>query len=149
MIIDKITNCKFYFGLGEKFEKAFKYLEETDLENLECGKHIIDGDNIFASVGEYYTKNADECLWEAHRKYIDIQYIIQGQENMGYSNISNIETTIEYNSESDVLFGNGNGQFITVNQGEFIIFTQEDAHMPSLKVDESTPVKKVVVKIVI
>ena len=68
---------------------------------------------------------------------------------MGYSNISNIETTIEYNSESDVLFGNGNGQFITVNQGEFIIFTQEDAHMPSLKVDESTPVKKVVVKIVI
>lgn len=147
MIIDNINNSEFYYGLGEKFLKAFKYLKEIDLKGLKCGKYNIDGDDIFLSIMEYKTKSIETCLWEAHRNYIDIQYIIEGKEKMGYTNISNIQTTIEYNENSDVLFGNGDGQFVNINEGEFIIFTPEDAHMPSIKIDDTLTVKKVVVKI--
>ena len=149
MIVDKLSNAEEYYKLGTRIEKAFKYMENTDLAQLETGKYQIDGDNIFALVSEYETKNLEQGLWEAHRKYIDIQYIISGQEKMGYSCLDNMKTSIEYEEKKDILFVTGQGDYITVNKGSFALFTPTDAHMPSIKIDYPQSVKKLLLKILI
>ena len=71
MVLDKIENSKLYTGLSKKIAKAFAYINETDLHQIVPGKYEIDGDNIFALVQEYETKNDGRL--EGHYKYIDIQ----------------------------------------------------------------------------
>lgn len=147
MIIDKLDNITHYYGLGSRMKKAFEYLKNTDLDQLEQGKYQIENDEIFAMVSEYDTKEVEDALWEAHKNYIDIQYMVKGSEKMGYTNVDNIEITIEYNTEKDILFGTANGDFVTVEKGMFIIFKPQDGHMPSISVEKSEKVKKVVVKV--
>lgn len=149
MIIDKLKNAELYYTLSPKIKKALNYLEENELKDKEPGKYTIDGDDIYVLISEYKTKSKEEANWEAHRKYIDIQYVISGTEKMGYTNVENITTTIEYSDENDIFFGEGNGDFVTVNQGNFIIFMPQDAHMPSITEDKKQEVRKAVIKILI
>ena len=65
------------------WDKAFAFLKDHDLVKLAKGKYPIDGDNVFASVTEDSTKNLEKTNWESHRKYIDIQYVINGEELIG------------------------------------------------------------------
>ncbi|MEG0297328.1 MAG: YhcH/YjgK/YiaL family protein [Clostridium sp.] len=147
MIIDKLENSQVYYGLGNKIKAAFKYLNDTNFEEMECGTYYINDKFLYASVAEYETKNKEESLWEAHRKYIDIQFVIRGEEQMGYTNVDNINETVNYNEDKDILFGTGEGDFITVKSGEFIMFMPQDAHMPCIYSNEKSLVKKVVIKI--
>lgn len=148
MIIDKLKNGTYYYGIGAKIQKAIEYLRNTNLVELEPGKYNIEDDKIYAMVSEYDTKSMDGVLWEAHRSYIDIQYMIKGSEKMGYTNVENIKTTVEYDGEKDILFGTANGDFVTVQEGMFVIFTPQDGHMPSISCEKTEKVKKVVIKIV-
>jgi YhcH/YjgK/YiaL family protein len=147
MIIDKLDNITCYYGLGDRMKKALEYLENTDLDELQPGKYNIDNDEIYVMVSEYDTKAVEDALWEAHKNYIDIQYMVKGSEKMGYTNVDNIEITIEYNTEKDILFGTAKGDFVTVEQGMFIVFAPQDGHMPSISVENPERVKKVVVKV--
>ena len=78
MIIDSLKNAKLYYGLGERIEKGLKFLENTDLSEYKNGKYEIDGEKIYVSVQDYETKPLEPGKCEPHRKYLDIQYIIQG-----------------------------------------------------------------------
>lgn len=149
MIVDKLKNCELYYGLNPGIDKALKYLKNNDLKAMENGTYYIDGSNLYMSISEYETKSRDNGLWEAHKRYIDIQYIIQGVEKMGYTDVEHIKTTIEYDENKDILFGEGDGDFISVPEGSFAIFMPQHAHMPGLYVDESKPVRKAVFKILI
>ena len=80
MIKDTLKNSEFYYGLGERFQKAFEYLKTTNLSEKENGKYEIDGENIYVSVQDYNTKPEEEGKFEAHKKYADIQFIVKGQE---------------------------------------------------------------------
>ena len=147
MIIDKLENGTYYYGIGTKIpQKALEYLRNTNLAELKPGKYQIDNDAIYAIIFEYDTKLNEGVLWEAHKHYIDIQYMIKGSEKMGYTNVENIETTVEYDREKDILFGIASGDFVTVKDGMFVIFTPQDGHMPSISGEKSKKVKKVVVK---
>ena len=147
MIVDNIKNAHLYFGIDPKYKTALEFLKNTDLLNTENGKYSIQGDDIYIIVQEYETKPEKDGKLEAHRKYTDIQYIIKGQEKLGYSNISNFTPSTAYDAEKDILFGEGDCDFIKANQGDFLIFTPEDAHMPCISIDKSFQVKKAVVKI--
>jgi len=149
MIFDAIENAEIYYGLGEKFKTAFEFLKSTDFKSLKDGKIEIeiDGDNIFAIVQKYETKNSDDGIWEAHRKYIDIQYMISGAENMGFVIADYLEISEKYNEADDVEILKGLGDFVQVNEGEFVIFSPDDAHMPGLKIKENEMVRKVVIKV--
>ncbi len=149
MIIDKLDNGQYYYGLGVKIQKALEYLNNTNLMELELGKYQIENDDIYAMVFEYDTKSIEGVLWEGHKRYIDIQYMVKGSEKMGYTNIENIKTTIEYDTSKDILFGTGVGDFITVKEGMFILFAPQDGHMPSISVEKPEKVKKVVVKVLV
>lgn len=149
MIIDKLSNSKQYYNLGLRIEKGFKYLESADLTKLELGRHDIDGSNIFALVSEYETKESDQAFLEAHRKYIDIQYIVSGKEKMGYCPIEGLEAAVEYDENKDIIFFKGQSDLITVKEGMFALFSVEDAHMPNIIASNKEVVKKVVIKILV
>lgn len=148
MIFDSIENASKYFILGERIKKGFDFLLNTDLENLKPNRYEIENDEIFANVQILTTKNKEDKKWEAHRKYIDIQYLIKGQECMGYGFLKNFKTSVEYDDKNDIEFLSGDKfNYINLSKGEFVIFYPDDVHAPVLNVDENKEIKKVIVKI--
>lgn len=147
MIFDSLENAEIYYGLGEKFQKAFEFLKTTDLENLPLEKIRIDGDDIFAIPQKYSTKEESEGKWEAHRKYIDIQYLVSGSENIGFVLVDYLEELEPYDDEKDVEFFSGEGDYVQVHDGEFAVFFPDDAHKPGLKIESTEEVFKIVFKI--
>jgi YhcH/YjgK/YiaL family protein len=149
MILDNMMNCKKYEALNRNFEKAFEFLKREDLGTLPVGKYEIHGENVFAMVQEYETKDLENAKYEAHRKYIDIQYLIEGTENMGYAAIDKLEVFSPYSEENDFMLLTGKPRLILLNEGEFFILFPEDAHMPGVFYKERRKVKKVVVKVMV
>ena len=132
MIIDKIENAHICKTTGERISKSFEYIETTDLKTLPAGKYPIDGDNIFALVSEYKTKPESEGKLEAHRKYLDVQYLISGEELMGYTPLGGQKILDSYKEENDIVFFTGDKSFTKVSEGMFAIFFPEDVHMPGI-----------------
>ena len=149
MIFDELKNAHVYFSLNERLKEGFQFLLNSDLKNLADGKHIIKGDEIYANIQTLKTKSLEEQKWEAHRKYIDIQYVIKGREKMGHGVLSNFDkTVIPYDINKDVIFLEGkNYNYVNVQEGEFTIFYPDDVHAPMLSVEGSKEVKKVIVKV--
>ena len=150
MVFDTLQNAATYTSLHEKFEAAFAFIREAVAKDLAVGKYEIDGKALYASVQEYTPKAPDQGKFEAHRNYIDIQYIISGIEVMGDMDIAKASSKSEYNSEKDVEFYHDNGKagYLVVEDGEFCIFFPHDVHKPGLRFEEAaTPVKKIVVKV--
>jgi YhcH/YjgK/YiaL family protein len=148
MITDKFKNIDLYCSLSDRFSKAIDFLRETDFTNLEPQKIIIDGENIFAILAEYQTKDIQNCKLEAHRKYIDIQYIISGSELIGYAPLNGQTIIEEYDGEKDVIFFDGETSLVKLDSGMFAVFFPDDLHKPCIQTAEiSELVKKIVVKI--
>ena len=146
MIFDNISNVGLYKGMSFKFDAAFEYLENTDLFNLPCGKYEILSDEVFAIVQEYMTKEEGDL--EAHKIYADLQFIIKGEEKIGFSKLDDVVSVkIPYNREKDICFFNGNYSKLLLRQGDFAVFFPHDAHAPSLAMHDCCYVKKVVIKI--
>jgi YhcH/YjgK/YiaL family protein len=137
------------FGLGERLRMGLRWLQETDLLALSPSRIELAGDRVFAMIQHYETKPVAKGAWEAHRKYLDIQYVAEGQELMGYANLGSMAAG-SYDAEKDFLLLQGQGSFVTLTAGMFTILLPEDAHMPQIAVgDVPSPVKKVVLKIVV
>jgi YhcH/YjgK/YiaL family protein len=147
MIIDKLSNSHLYCGLGERINSAFEYLKNTDFSKIEPGKYEIDGDDIFAILAEYNTKDENEGKPEAHKKYIDVQFVAKGKELMCYAPLVNQKVIDEYNEQNDITFFCAEKSFTLVEEGMFAVFFPTDIHLPGIKVDEKSFVKKVVVKV--
>lgn len=147
MIFDSIENAELYYGLNSRIKTAFDFIKKTDFKTLEEERVEIDGDNIFAMIQKYKTRNTEDAKWEAHRKYIDIQFMISGAENMGFVLADYLDIIEEYKDDKDVEFLEGLGDYVQVNENEFVIFFPDDAHMPGLKIKENEMVHKVVIKV--
>ena len=92
MIFDNIKNKELYLSINDGFKAGFDFIEKAIKENLPVGKYEIDGKKVWASVQEYLSK--DEAKAEAHRNYIDIQYIVSGKESMLNANIDLCKTVL-------------------------------------------------------
>ena len=147
MIIDKADNISRYACLGEKFQKAFSFITDPELIFLEEGKYEIDGEEVYALVNEYLPKNESEGKLEAHKKYIDVQYVVKGEEFIGYAPYKGHKIVTDYNEEKEMSLLEGDKSFIKIDQGMFAIFYPGELHMPGIKTATNKAVKKVVVKI--
>jgi YhcH/YjgK/YiaL family protein len=147
MILDKLENASLYKSISYNLEKGFEFLKNTDLLALSTGRHDIDGNNVFALVSEYDSKNPEDCRLEAHRIYTDIQYLVSGKELIGFETLNQQPVMSEYNPEKDIAFYQGDGTPILLEAGMFAVFFPQDVHRPCIKVDESEKVKKIVVKV--
>ena len=148
MILDTVENYQLYNSINERIAKGFDFLRTTDLDSLPSGKHDIEGDTIFALVQEYQTKPLEDCKLESHKKYIDIQYVIRGEEMMGVTTQNN-QKIIEVNEEKDYTFYEGTTSLVLVSKGMFTIFFPDDLHQPCVQTESAAEVKKVVIKVMI
>ena len=146
MIKDKLVNAQKYFRISNNIKKGLEWLKSGELTNIPDGKYYIDGNKIYANVQTYETK--EDADYEAHRKYIDIQYIIKGKEYIGVVPYNTCKTVEEYNSEKDIEFLSCDNElpYQFLKEGEFLILYPEDAHKPSIMIEKKQTVKKVVVK---
>jgi YhcH/YjgK/YiaL family protein len=147
MIVDTLKNAETYTGVGDRLATALKFLSETDFSTVPDGKMEIDGENLFAIAQSYQSRSLEESKWEAHRKYIDVQFIVDGAERIGVANIEKLSPLTEYDADSDCLFLEGVGNLLTLSAGDFAVLHLWDAHMPGVAVDAPAAVRKVVVKI--
>jgi len=148
MIIDRLENASRYAHIAKGIDKALAYLQSTDLDSLAPGKYAVDGEAVFAIVQEYNTLDEAGEQMEAHRKHIDVQYMIRGKERVGLALFNGQATSKEYSESEDfMLFPDNPSFFATLDRGSFMIFFPTDLHMPCIKVAEAAPVKKVVVKV--
>lgn len=147
MIIDKIENADLYASIHPGIAKALKYIQNTNFDELTFGKHELDGDDLFVIYKEYHTKPITESYLEAHLKYIDVQYIVEGKEQMGVA-IQGGQTPHKiYDSEEDYMLYDTRYDIVTVKKGGFVIFFPDDMHMPDITTGESSKVKKAVIKV--
>ncbi|TWR30974.1 DUF386 domain-containing protein [Mucilaginibacter pallidiroseus] len=145
--INAVEFYKQYHAAQPWWDKAFKYLKETNLQNLPPGKYAIDGDNVFAIVSESTAKDKETAKWESHRNYIDLQYVIRGKEQMGVAPAATATVTAPYETTKDVINYTANGTYYTAIPGTILLFFPADAHQPGVKADGFDTVKKVVVKV--
>jgi biofilm protein TabA len=148
MIIDKLSNSRLYARLNESIQAAFVYLERTDLNTLSIGRHEIDGQQMYAMLQEYETKPRNRGIWEAHRRYIDLQVMLQGAEKIGYANIAHLTQGV-YDPAKDYFPLSGEGDFLTLKIGCFMLLFPEDGHMPGIELELPQSVKKIVIKIAV
>ena len=146
MIVDQLKNAEQYYGFGTGIEAALRYLQQTDFTNVAPERYDIDGDRVYAMVQEYDSKPRAEGFWEAHRKYLDVQYVAAGFEHMGYAAAATLQAG-PYEGDKDFIKLEGDGEFFLLREGYFCILAPQDAHMPGMAVGQSAPVKKVVVKV--
>lgn len=151
MIKDNIKNAQNYYNLSEHVKLGLEYLKNTDFSKVENGKYILWGKEVFAIIQDYTSKPQSEGDFEAHKKYTDIQYIIEGDELIGVSDIENFSQITDYDEGKDIVFlapkNDVKLDFIHLKEKDFAIFTPKDAHKPSLAVESPSRVKKVVVKV--
>ena len=147
MIFDKIENASLYESISPLLKKAFAYIKQTDFSKLENGKHVIEEDVLFAIVQEYDTKNDADCKLEAHKKYIDVQYVIQGEELIGIRPLTTQTPCKEYDAENDYALYGDTCSFIKVAPTQFAVLFPQDLHKPGIKINASEKVKKVVMKV--
>jgi YhcH/YjgK/YiaL family protein len=134
-----------------RLKQALDYLAQARSQELADGRYEIDGEQVFALVQSYETLPNDEnAKYEAHRKYIDVQYIVDGLEGMGWAPLEQMAVTKAYAEEKDIVLGTCQQAVATlakVAAGQAAVFFPQDAHAPKLAVDGPCPVKKIVVKI--
>jgi biofilm protein TabA len=145
--IDKIQFAQQYHLNKALWDKAFTFLKETNLQTLTPGRHVIDGDNVFGLVSEGPTKDYDKTAFESHLNYIDLQFVISGEENMGVAPLADVILDKPYNERNDIMFYTGEGKIYTVPQNNFLIFFPSDAHRPGITPGGNKVVKKIVIKI--
>lgn len=147
MVLDHIQNAPLYYHLNPYFKQAFEYLMSHSFNDMENGLYEIEGKNVMAIVNSYDTESADSRIWEGHKKYIDIQFVAKGSENMGHSPIQYAKVIQEYDVDNDFSKFETSGNEITVLENHFTIFFPHDIHKPNLIHQQSAPVKKVVMKV--
>ena len=150
MITSTLDNLHWYKIISPHFKTAIEYALSTDFGPLPAGRYEIDGENVFAIINEYTTKAAAECDPETHRAYADIQIMIAGSENFGYSPLTDQQASVPYNPEKDVAFyalPEETISYITLGVRQFIIFFPSDIHQPEVFVRQPALVKKLVLKV--
>ena len=149
MILDKIENLNLYKGLSARLTKALGILTDTDILQKPDGRYEVDGDNIFYMVQRYHSKPFDQGKLERHRKYIDIQFVAEGCEVIGYTPVDSLDVSEEYNADKDVAFHETSDTItqLKLDSGMFCVLFADDAHMPCRYIDSPCNVKKIVIKV--
>ena len=149
VIVDKIQNTNLYTCCDDRLAKAFEILKDKSLTEKPDGKYEVDGKNLYYLIQRYQSKPLTEGRFEAHQKYIDIQYVAAGEEMLGYAPIDGLEIQAPYNPEKDIIFYNKPEKFTPVHlkAGLFAVLYPNDAHMPGRAIDNLSQVLKIVVKV--
>lgn len=136
-------------SLSDRIQEGLQIIEGLDLETIALGKYVVN-ENFYYVVQEYETKDVSEARYEAHKQYVDIQYILAGKEAIGIAPAAELVVEQEYDAETDVMFFEAPEQsaLAVLSAGGYVILYPQDAHRPGVKVGEKpAKVRKVVGKV--
>ncbi|SKA16587.1 YhcH/YjgK/YiaL family protein [Consotaella salsifontis] len=135
--------------LPEAILKGLRFLASTDLAAIEPGRVEIDGEAMFASFQQYETGAKATKKPEAHFRYIDIQYVVSGEEKIGFAPLSLVPAASEVIEDKDVQFFADvpNETDLVLTAGCYAVFYPWDVHRPACQTEAPSPVRKVVMKI--
>jgi len=148
MILDVLEQADAYTALNSGFAKAFAFLRRDDLADLAEGKHEIDGECVYAIVVKMAGRTREVGELEAHLKYIDVQYVLSGTDEMGWrARATCTQPQAEYNAEDDFqMFSDAPSAWVKTEPGSFAIFFPDDPHIPLISTDL---LHKVVIKVAV
>ncbi len=135
---------------SDGLEPAFEYLAKLDLAGVTPGRTPIIGDDVYAVASKYTTRAFEAARFEAHRKYLDIQYVVSGQETIGFlPSTEGLKVLEPYDAEKDIeLFAVPEAYArLAMRAGQFALLRPGQAHMPNCHLDGPHDVTKVVVKV--
>ncbi|MCY2966053.1 MAG: YhcH/YjgK/YiaL family protein [Planctomycetota bacterium] len=132
MLLDSLHNAERSFPLHPGFAQAFDYLRKTDFSQLAPGRHPIDGSRLYLMLNQGQGRGHDAVKFECHRQYIDIQYTIQGPDEIGWKPLEACQSVYTpYDGVKDfMLFADRPEIWVPVPAGTFAIFFPEDVHAP-------------------
>ncbi|NDL67492.1 YhcH/YjgK/YiaL family protein [Anaerotalea alkaliphila] len=150
MIRGNINRREDWAAYPEAVQRALAYLGDTDFSTLEPGTYEVEGKDIYAMLQTMQTDLLENRRPEAHVVYIDIQYLLEGEERMGWAEVNgDAVVTEDKRPDKDMVYYQAPAQeaFIDLVPGEFVVFFPSDIHRPGCCVSEPMPIRKVVVKI--
>lgn len=149
MIVGKLRDIKRYKGLHKNIDTAIDYVLNNDLMALPKGKTMIDGNDVYVNRDTYVARPLEECFFENHEHYLDLQIVLKGKELFGFTDISNpsLQVTTPYNIDKDVTKYSASKDtvYFVLEEGFALVF-KEDIHLAKAKVDNEL-VDKAVIKI--
>ncbi len=149
MILGEMKSNDSYVNVHPKFTLAFDFLEKCFAEGVEVGRHEIDGDNVYALVMEYTSKEKENPRFETHDNYIDIQCMLHGSECQWYLPRKCLQELGPYNPEKDITFYGftGKGSKLVLEPGDYAIYFPQDGHLPGMVAEPNVNCTRIVVKI--
>lgn len=148
MIFSSLSGSARYVALHPLFPRAFDYIRDTDLYALAPGRYSIMGDDLVAIVEQAPGKTREIARLECHRRYIDIQLVLDGTDEMGWKPLADCHNPVgDYSGEKDIqFFHDAPASWIATPPDHFCIFFPEDAHAPLVS---TGPVRKVIFKVAV
>jgi len=148
MIYDLLDNTKLYFSKNSPLFRALTFVRNFDASQQD-GRYEIDGDNIYALVLTYQTGPAGEGPFEAHKEYIDVQALIEGNELADMTQEQNLQITKPYSPSSDDMLFEAPEHYssLVIKPGSFVVFYPQDIHRPGRQLKGEKTVRKIVVKV--
>ncbi len=151
MIVANLEHLKDQVVLTPNMETAIAFLTEHGTEHHPAGRVVVDGENVFVEVQAYDTIAEGEPTFEGHRSYIDIQYVVEGEEIIAWTNIDDVTVTKPYDTTGgDAWLGTAPAETVTnvhLKGGQLAVLYPTDGHAPRRAVGASAPVRKLVVKV--
>lgn len=150
MIVDRLPHRSSYGALHPLFPRALEFLSDFDRRRAD-GRIELSGEQLFATVSGYETAPAVGRPFEAHRAYIDIQYLLQGRERILHAPVDELELLDEYVVEADLaLYADPSASSsVLVRPGDFVILFPGDAHKTGCMAGGRDAVRKIVVKVAV
>jgi biofilm protein TabA len=152
MIVCDLEHAAEQIRITPALQKAIDFLRQARDQVTPDGRVEIDGTRVFALFQSYETMTTTMPKLEAHRKYIDVQYIAAGVEVIGWAPLETLMITDPYNDANDVLFGSmplDEMASVRLCVGQLVVLYPADAHAPKLAAGAPSPVKKIVIKVAV
>jgi biofilm protein TabA len=148
MILSALSQSDRYAALHPLFPRAFDYIRNTDLYGLAPGRYHLAGDDLIAIVEQVPGKTREMARLECHRKYIDIQLVLDGTDEMGWKPLADcLNPVSDYSTEKDIqFFHDAPASWVATPPDHFCIFFPEDAHAPLVS---NGTVRKVIFKVAV
>jgi YhcH/YjgK/YiaL family protein len=144
---DNVEFAKQYHANKAYWDKAFAFMRDHNLADMAPGKYVIDSTNVVATITEAPSKAFEKSAWESHRRFIDLQYVIKGEEKIGVSPLSESKVIKPYDERKDGANYEATGKYYIATPSEFFLFFPNDVHRPNISVPGFDTVKKLVIKI--
>ena len=150
MIVTDLSRIREQVAMTPNLETAIRFLEESGSTVMPVGRAEIDGDRVYAEVQEYETISGPIEKLEGHRRYLDIQFVAEGEETIGWASIDDVTETDPFNKEHDYWLGSASADGTTpvaLHTGQLALLYPSDMHAPRRATDLLASVRKLVVKV--